>query len=158
MTRWLARAGALALLALAACVPPRLPPQLEATPGPPVIVADRVTVAGLFSVRPPAGWRVITGPASGPPQVVFAPADSAALIALGVGEGFAAPDLPGAERSAARSLDIGNGLRVEAILRAPADGWEAYAAVFERVLRSVQAVQQAEKKPSALRMLDRIGI
>ncbi len=144
MIRWLARAGALALLGLAACVPPRLPHQLEATPGPAVVVTHRVTVADLFSARPPGGWRVITGPASGPPQVVFAPPDSAALIALGVGEGFAAPDLPGAQRSAARSFDLGNGLWVEAVLRAPADGWEAYTAAFERVLESVLAVQQAE--------------
>lgn len=144
MTRWLACAGALALLALAACVPPRLPHQLEATPGPAVVVTHRVTVADLFSARPPGGWYVITGPAAGPPQVIFAPPDSAALIALGVGEGFAAPDLPSAARSAARSLDLGNGLRVEAVLRAPADGWEAYAAAFARVLDSVRAVQQAE--------------
>lgn len=145
MTRWLARAGTLVLLmGLAACVPPRLPPQLAATPGPPVIVTHRVTVAGLFSVRPPGGWHVITGPAAGPPQVVFAPPDSAALIALGTGEGFAAPDLPGATRSAVRFLDLGNGLRLEAVLRAPANQWENYAAAFKRLLASVQPVQQAE--------------
>lgn len=137
MRRWLA--CALALLALAACVPPRLPPQLAATPGPPVIVADRVHVGGLFSVQPPPGWQITTGAAGDTPQVVLVAPDGAALIALGVGAGFTAPALPAADRSAARPLRLENGLLLRAALRAPADGWAAYMDVFARVLESVRA-------------------
>ena len=137
MRRWLA--CALALAALAACVPPRLPPQLAATPGPPVVVAGRVHVGALFSVQPPPGWQITTGAAGAPPQVVLVAPDGAALIALGVGTGFTAPALPAAERSAARPLRLENGLLVRAALRAPADGWAAYADVFARVLASVRA-------------------
>lgn len=129
----------LALLALAACAPARQPPQLAATPGPPVIVGERVRVAGLFSAQPPPGWRVITGPASGAPQVVFAPPDGAALIALGVGADFAAPALPAVDRSAARTLRLDGGLALTAALRAPAAAWAAYADVFARVIESLRA-------------------
>jgi hypothetical protein len=139
----LAWAGALALLALAACIPPRLPPQLAATPGPPVIVADRVYVANLFSVQAPPGWTLITGPAASAPQVVFVAPDSRALIAFGVGAGFTAPELAQAGRSAVRTLALDSGLRVEAALRAPSDGWAAYVDVFARVIASLRAEMTA---------------
>jgi hypothetical protein len=72
------------LLALltAACVPARdVPPQLSATAAPPyVISADGLSTA-RYQVRPPAGWRVIAGPAQDPYTFQFVnPADSALLV------------------------------------------------------------------------------
>lgn len=70
------------LMVLAACVPARdVPPQLSATAAPPyVISADSLSTA-RYQVRPPAGWRVIAGPAQDPYTFQFVnPADSALLV------------------------------------------------------------------------------
>ena len=129
------------LTALAACVPATVPPQLDATPGPAVIVADRVEVAGLFSVQPPAGWRIVTGAAGDPPSVLFIAPDDAALIGIGTAPDYTAPALPGADHSAARAVDM-DGVQVQVGLRAPDDAPDVFIAVFEQVIASLRGVGQ----------------
>lgn len=130
----------LCVAALTACVPAAVPPQLDATPGPAVIVADRVEVAGLFSVQPPAGWRIITSAAGDPPSVLFIAPDDAALIGVGTAPDYTAPALPGADHSAARAVAV-DGVQVQAALRAPADAPDVFIAAFERVIASLRAAQ-----------------
>jgi len=88
---------ALAACVLAACgpvVPATQPPQLltqsalqtEGAPQPYFTITDTHFDAGVFRVRYPGGWRVVTGPAAEPPIVYFIRPDEAALIILFTGE------------------------------------------------------------------------
>lgn len=62
------------------CVPVHTPPQLESTPGVPVVVRQDAVDFGAFEVRYPAGWRVITGAADQPQNVILVSPDDEALI------------------------------------------------------------------------------
>ena len=131
-----------ALLALAACVPARTPPQLAATPGAKVVVSDQEYRTEAFSARYPAGWRAITSPAGEPPFVVFAAPDGCTVIVLSSDE-RAAPEgagcVGGEWREAAETVATTPVLY--AALRAPADRWAEAEAAFAVVVASVRSGQ-----------------
>lgn len=58
-------------ICLAACVPATTPPQLTHTPGQPVTITDESFDNGVFSLRYPRDWRVVTGAAASPPSVTL---------------------------------------------------------------------------------------
>ncbi|MEO0563209.1 MAG: hypothetical protein AAF125_13965, partial [Chloroflexota bacterium] len=69
---------ALVLLSVFGCVPAQTPPQLDPTAGPAAQVTDDTIRTAAFEVARPAGWRVITGAADQPPNVILvAPGDAA---------------------------------------------------------------------------------
>lgn len=128
------------LLFAAACVPATVPAHLDDTPGAPVRVIDQRYEAEQFSARYPAGWRVITGPASAPLSVMFAAPDDCALILLSTTPVDApALDCPQAElRTTRRQLDLpGAALFVSGT--APVAQWAAFAPILSRVAASVEA-------------------
>ena len=126
------------LLLLCACVPVEKPPQLTFTPGTPFVVTDEVFDAGVFRVRYPAGWRVISGQASAPPSVIFVAPDDAALMMLAVGNIESPPILNTDVEllTETRTIEL-NGLTLTAYGTAPADEWDSFMQTFERVLASL---------------------
>jgi len=130
------------LLALAACVPARTPPQLAATPGAAVVVSDQVYRTAVFSARYPSGWRAITSPAGAPPFVVFAAPDNCTVIVLSL-DLRPAPDAAGCESAAWREAaeTISGAPDIQAALRAPTDRWAEAQAAFASVTQSVQAAR-----------------
>ena len=139
------------LVALAACIPAKTPPQLGATAAAPVVVADDSYDAGAFRVRFPGGWRVITSPAGAPPSVIFAAPDNCTLIAVSA-EPMDAPrpancaDSAAVFRREARTLTSG-GAAIHAALIAPASAWDAAEMTFARVAQSAQ-IEAAPALPS----------
>ncbi len=123
----------------ASLAPMQSPPQLSATPGPAfIITADRY-VTTAFTVWYPADWRVVSSPAFAEPHVYFISPDEQAVIALALDEDDireALPPLtPGELR---RAREIINGGDVVALMIAPEDGFDAYDAVFQRMIQSVE--------------------
>lgn len=126
------------LTVLAACVPAQTPPQLAYTPGPAVVVTDRVYESSAFTVHYPSGWRVVTGAADAPPSVVFVAPDEVSTIALQVGPldnsiltepGFSVE---------IRGIELANGRLITAIAQAPEPAWESFLPVFEGVIATVR--------------------
>lgn len=129
----------LSCLLLAACIPAKVPDNLDDTPGPPVVVTERVYESSQFSARYPQGWRVVTSEARTPPAVIFVAPDEVSTIRLMVGPlddiNLSEPDL----QTEVRGLTLPGGLEMTAILSAPPDQWAALLPVFERVLASLKA-------------------
>lgn len=128
------------VLCLTACVPARIPPQLEHTPGPGVVVSGQVYDSGRFRAEAPAGWRVITSAAGDPVTVIFAAPDAPALIMLGEGLESAPPPAgyDGSLRSEQREIGVGGGVRVTAILNAAQEEWDTWTRAFEQVTESLR--------------------
>lgn len=125
-------------IVLAGCIPPTLPPQLDDTPGPTVMVTEHVYDAGIFRVRYPDGWRVITSEAGAPPSVIFAaPGDDGILFQISAGElnegDFSKPDFI----VDVRGIDLGE-VHITALAAAPADQWGEIRPLFERVISSIE--------------------
>lgn len=118
-------------------VPATTPPQLAFTPGPPVVVTERVLETADFTVSYPAGWRVVTGAADQPSSAVLVAPDETATIRLQVGildnETFA-DNL----QTDIRAVTLANGLTVTAVGRASAENWNLFLPVFEAVIQSLQ--------------------
>ncbi len=126
------------LFAFAGCVPAKVPPQLATTPGAAVVITEQDYDAGAFRVRYPAGWRVITSAATSPTTVIFAPTDNVAIMLFGVDATEAPmPENEGQVRTETREITLENGITVTAILNAPADTWETFAALFEQAVESL---------------------
>jgi hypothetical protein len=94
-------AGAL----LAGCVPARVPPNLDDTPGPPVQVIDGTFETPLFAGNYPPGWRTITSPAGEPSFLIFVAPDNCALIQVSALVERAVPDLTGECEGSLRRID-----------------------------------------------------
>jgi hypothetical protein len=123
---------------LTACVPARVPDQLGHTPGPAVIVTDRVFDAGIFRVRYPAGWRIVTGEARFPVAVIFVAPDAKATIKLQVGVGDN-PNPPDAQfQIVVRGISLTDGTTITLIGSAPSGERAAFMPIFEQVADSVQ--------------------
>jgi hypothetical protein len=125
------------LLLLGACIPAKVPDNLDDTPGPPVIVNGRVYEGAQFSARYPAGWRIITSQASAPQSVVFAAPENAAVIQLQTGA-LDEANLNDDMRHEIRTVTLPDGTPITVILSAAAEDWATYEATFEAVLASVQ--------------------
>jgi hypothetical protein len=116
-----------------------VPPQLSHTPGAPVRFANGVYDAGVFTVRPPEGWRVITSPAASAPFVIFAAPDNCALILVAVEPMDAPPSAACPEtdfRSETRTPDD-----LYLVGLAPAAQWDDFAAVLERAAESAERAE-----------------
>lgn len=128
----------LLLCLLAACVPARVPDNLDDTPGPPVVVDDEFYQSSAFSARYPDGWRIVTSEARLPPSVIFVAPDEVSTIRLMVGPlddgDFSNPDL----QTEVRGLTLTDGLQMTAVLSAPAEEWDTFLPLFEWVLDSVE--------------------
>jgi hypothetical protein len=131
-----------AALALAACVPAKLPPGLGATPGAAVVVSGERVENAAFSAAYPAGWRVITSPAGEAPFVILAAPDPCVVIQLSLDArdipepaGCEASDLRTATETTATTPPVYVGLR------AAADGWDAARAAFADVVASVRTAE-----------------
>ncbi len=131
--------GLVICLYMAACVPARTPPQLAYTPGPAVQVADGWYDSGVFRVRYPADWEIITSAAGAPLSVIFAAPEGDALIM--VGESLTDVPAPagfeGELRSERRDLTLADGRIVTAALNAAQENWPARLALFEAVIISL---------------------
>lgn len=130
------------LLSLASCIPARLPQQIEATPGPAVVVTDQEVIIGNFAARRPAAWRIITSAAGADaPTILLAAPENQALIVLGNGEVATPPlDAEGETRSITRRSSLTTDITITAILVAPARDWERFAEQFEWVIASLRPV------------------
>jgi hypothetical protein len=124
----------------AGCVPVEKPPQLTFTPGASFVVTDDIFDAGVFNVRYPQGWRVITGQASAPPSVIFAAPDDVALIMLAVGEIESPPTLSSdiETQSETRTIELGE-VTMTAYLTAPVENWDSFMQIFEDVLATLES-------------------
>ncbi len=127
------------LILFAGCVPARVPENLDDTPGPAVVVTDRLFENSVFTVRYPQGWRIVTGEAGAPPSVIFVAPDEQTTIRLQVGDFNGSFNPPDGFQIDLRQLDDIGGESISAVLTAPTAEWEGYLAIFERVLASVQA-------------------
>lgn len=131
----------LCLWLCAACIPTTTPPQLAASPGPAVRVMADEYDSGVFRVRYPAGWRVITSAAEQPASVIFAAPEADALILLGTHpqEAPSPAGYSGEIRSEQREILLHNDVAITAVLIAPPEDWQARLALFEEVLASLTA-------------------
>lgn len=124
---------------LVSCIPAETPPQLHATPGASVVVAGSTVESRAFRVTYPPNWRVITSPADAPPFVIFAAPDNCALVMISAEKIDTLPQPSACEptgfRSEQRTVDIG-GTTITAAGVAPADQWDSFLPVFERVVAS----------------------
>lgn len=127
-------------ICLIGCVPVEKPPQLTFTPGASFVVTDDIFDAGVFRVRYPQGWRVITGQASAPPSVIFAAPDDVALIMLAVGEIESPPtlNLDVETQSETRTIELGD-VTMTAYLTAPVESWGSFTQIFDDVLATLES-------------------
>ncbi|MEO1444231.1 MAG: hypothetical protein AAFV33_27805 [Chloroflexota bacterium] len=131
------------MLALAACIPATTPPQLDFTPGAPVVVTDGRIQTAAFSVERPDGWRVITSSADAPLTLILVAPDDAALILLatdGIGEPPRPTNIDPADtlRDSTEQVEAGN-ITVSVYTVAPSSQWDAMQAVTRRVVASLAA-------------------
>jgi len=132
--------SAVLVLLVAACVPAAVPRHLAYTPGPPVMVLDNVYDAGVFRVRYPAAWVVVSSPANQPAAVTLVAPDESATIRLSTHpdlEPMPDEDLPNGMRLHTRQIILDNGTMLTLTLGAPIEDWEANLEVFEAVAQSV---------------------
>ncbi len=128
----------LLVLVLAACVPATTPPQLDYTPGAPVVVTDGRYDAGAFTVARPDGWRVITSAADAPTTVIFVSPDDDALIMLAT-EGIGEPPRPNTDeplRDITQQIEQ-DGRTIAVYGAAPAAAWQAFQRTFAATVASV---------------------
>jgi hypothetical protein len=124
---------------LSACVPAKIPANLDDTPGAPVVVFDNIYESAQFIARYPDGWRIVTSEAQAPLAVILVAPDEISTIQLMVGTlddaNFSNPDL----QTEIRGLTLSDGLEMTAVLSAATDQFDTYLPLFERVLASIQA-------------------
>jgi len=140
--RLFAWAGLLALpCVLLACVPATTPPQLDYTPGPPVVIADDVFTTAAFTVTPPEGWRVITAAADAPPGAIFVSPDDTALIFVTAGP-IGEPPRPQVDAATLLRDDVETVALANAEIRvytvAPQPDWSDVQVAAQRVITSLQ--------------------
>jgi len=129
-------------LLFSACTPAQTPPILDATPGAAVVVTADTYRSDLFSVRYPAGWRVITSQAGDPPTVTFVSPDNCALIVVSANPLTEPPESNACSdqtvRSAARNLTLGSA-QIAVAGSAPTDQFDTFLTQFDQVAASIEA-------------------
>jgi len=126
----------------AACVPAEVPEFLENTPGPPVEIVGEVYDAGVFRLRYPAGWTVVSSPANQPAAVTLVAPDESATIRVSVHPDLELSpdeDLPNGMRLHAEQISLERGLTATISLGAPIRQWEVLMPVYDAVVESVRA-------------------
>lgn len=132
---------AVILCACGPIVPADVPAQLNATPGPPVIITDSVYISTHFATRYPGNWQVITSPAFSQTWVVFATDE--AVIGLALDRDDIAQITPQVDHELRResqviSFESGSDRQViYALLVAPSADWERYQEIFRQVIESI---------------------
>jgi hypothetical protein len=126
------------LLLLAACAPSgsQSTPVPTAASGQAVIVTDHLYDAGVFRVRTPSGWRIVTGPADSPPKVTFVSPDNRSVIILSAGAADA--PTPTADIHVETRQVAVNEKTLTAVGSAPASEWESFLPLFDEILASLQ--------------------
>jgi hypothetical protein len=126
------------VLLVAACVPAKTPPQLEFTPGAYARVDDMTYDAGVFRVDYPGGWRIVKNNiAAAPMSVVFVSPDESMTITVQVGA-LENTRFDGDWQTEIETRTVEGGALVTLIGRAPAEQWDAFQQVFQRVVESVR--------------------
>lgn len=127
-------------LLAAACIPARTPENLRNTPGAPAVITDEEYTGTAFRVRYPAGWRVIKGAAIDRESVTFS-GEECQLIYIYVSDmitdAAALSDCDTVQMTT-QSVRLGNH-QINVMGAAPESIWDAFEAVFSRVVQSVQA-------------------
>ncbi|TVR21583.1 MAG: hypothetical protein EA396_07610 [Anaerolineaceae bacterium] len=136
--RWLVGLLAGLLAGCASIAPVAVPPQLNATPGPPAIITRDSFQNDAFSAWYPAGWRVVTSASFVAPHVVFISPCERAVIGLATdGDDIAAilpPALRADDTPRHRRDDIGG---IVILLAATSGAFDTYTPVFMRMRDSV---------------------
>lgn len=127
----------LLVLLLAACSPRETPPQLAYTPAPAYTLSDRLLTTDVYAVEPPAGWRVIAGPAEDPYTFQFVAPENTAIILVSDHD-VAEPPVPLGADAAAISVQTVRADEVYVILIASEDAIEALSPVRDAVVTSLR--------------------
>lgn len=131
-----------AILIFAACTPAQTPSILGSTPGAAVVVTGNTYRNDLFTLRYPAGWRVITSQAGVPPTVTFVSPDNCALIVVSTAPLTESPESNTCTdqnvQSAVRNLTLGS-VHLAVVGSAPTDQFDTFLTHFEQVAASLEA-------------------
>lgn len=142
MKRLLNLSARLCSLLLAACgsiVPATTPPQLAYTPGPPVVISPDMIQTSAYRLTYPEDWRVITGPADLPPEVILVAPDETSTIRVYIGG--AAEETSGAEEMEVieRSVMLDSGVQVRVTGRVLRENRAMFLPAFEAVVASLRS-------------------
>lgn len=135
----------LVVLLIGACgsiVPATTPPQLDDTPGPPVVVTWDTYTAVEFSVQYPPDWTVVTSPAFSPTWVVFTSPDQQAVIVLALNPDDTQVTPPVAAESPLQreevTVTLADETMLTAALIAPSGEWEGLLSNFTRLIETIE--------------------
>ncbi len=128
---------ALALAGCASIAPAQNRPARTQTPTDFIRLDERFYYGHAFALRYPSGWRVVKlNEAGQPDHVVFVSPDETQTIEAHLGP-LQNARLDGVERTTLRSVVV-DGQIVTLIGRAPAENWEAFLNLFDRVSDSLR--------------------
>jgi hypothetical protein len=141
-------AALLLVLLLSACsslAPAVTPAQLDATPGPPVVITSRTYTTTVFTLDFPARWQVITSASFAPVSVVLVRPDQAALMVFSEEE-IDVPPLPnppegGEVFTLLETIPLDGGVTVYAALHGPSTESDALESLFALAVDSVRGVE-----------------
>jgi hypothetical protein len=132
----------LIIIFFAACIPADTAPNRSATPGAGAMITRDTYQNELFSVSYPAGWRVITSPASAPPSVTFVAPGDCALIVVSSAPIDAPPTAPACDQADIQTVDrtvMLDGQQIVVAGSVPASDWDEFVAALDRVAASLKA-------------------
>jgi hypothetical protein len=126
-------------LICAGCIPAQTPPQLEFTPGAPVVVTDQLYQHEAYQVSYPAGWRVITAAAENAGSVTLAAPDNQALVFISTSSIDNPPALPDVENQQVetREISLTDGTTIYTALVVDTEFQEAMQPTFDHILSSI---------------------
>lgn len=125
---------------LSACssLPAQPPPQLQHTPGPALMVAERTLQTSVYRVDPPAGWRVVKSTiASEPIVLVLVAPDDSMMIQIADEPPAPFPDEAAFVRREA-DVTLSNGEQVYLAGQSSHENEAQFDAIFEAVQRSIR--------------------
>lgn len=118
---------------MAGCIPARTPAQLDHTPEPSVIVMDGMVDNGLFRVRPPEGWEIVTGMESGA-VIVFSQGKAWIMLST---DRIETPQPDGDAQTDTTHVTLSSGQIVTGLLHAPRENFDTVKPIFEQVMASI---------------------
>lgn len=116
-------------------LPAQVPPQLQHTPGPSLVVQERTLQTASYQVDPPAGWRIVKSTiASEPIVLVLVAPDDVMMMTIGDAPLAALPeDADFVLREAVVTLPNGQSVYLRG------QGKREMAAQFETIFEAVQS-------------------